>query len=56
MDNKLIIDIVIGALLIWFTYSRLVGVNGLKTLNANEFQKELESNKKPNADRCSGAC
>jgi rhodanese-related sulfurtransferase len=45
MDTKLIIDILIGAFLVWFIYSRFAGVKGLKILKADEFQKELHSNK-----------
>lgn len=44
MDYKLILNIVMVAILIWFVYTRIAGVKGLKNLMPDQFQDELQGN------------
>lgn len=43
MDQNLMINIAIGAILIWFVASRFKGVKGLRNVNADQLQHELKS-------------
>ncbi|RAV15324.1 rhodanese-like domain-containing protein [Paenibacillus contaminans] len=40
-----IIYVLIGALLIWFLYTRLAGVKGLRNLTPEQFQQELQADR-----------
>jgi len=41
MNNSTIINIVIIALIAWFVYKMFRPIKGLRTLNANDFEKEI---------------
>ncbi|GMK39327.1 hypothetical protein PCCS19_23810 [Paenibacillus sp. CCS19] len=45
MDTNLIINIAIGAGIVWFLASRFKGVKGLRNVNADQMQNELKSNR-----------
>ncbi|CAN7754556.1 MULTISPECIES: rhodanese-like domain-containing protein [unclassified Paenibacillus] len=44
MSTNAIINIVIGILLVWFVYTRLAGIKGLRNLTSVQFQDELKLN------------
>ena len=45
MDISMIFTIIIIALFLWFIYSRIKPVQGLRILNAREFQSEMAQNR-----------
>jgi rhodanese-related sulfurtransferase len=45
MDTNLIINFAVAAGVVWFIASRFKGVKGLRSINADQLQNELKSNR-----------